>query len=124
MSGKTRFEDQDECGESATAEIVDEVRWQAAQAIDDADVVLIEEKVTVSWRGVKSCDHSDRIQSEVRAALQRWMEQKIYEHREWRYLRAGAKAGTVRCRAWKDWDGTRSCGCSGGIPFYIEFLRR
>ncbi len=127
MNTPIRFEDliePDTCGDSATIAIADEASWATGKTIPGGDIVRVEEIVTVSWHGVSSCDHSDRIQAEVRAALQRWMQAKLYEHRDWRYLRAGAKASTVRCRQWKEpWSGKRSCGCSGGIPFWIEFAK-
>jgi hypothetical protein len=107
-----------------TEEVEDTTTWAEAPAVPSAEIVRIEEVVQVGWSGVSSCDHSDRIQAEVRSHLQRWIEKKLYEHRNWRYLRAGAKASSVRCGSWKDpWTGKRSCGCSGGIPFYIDFAK-
>lgn len=114
--------------ESYTEEKSDELSEEAAElgsiSIQNSDIVRIEENVYVNWSGVSSCNHRSRIESEVRSALKRWVERKMYEHRNWRWVRYGAKASTVRCSQSRDvWTGVKSCGCRGHIPFYIEFRK-
>ncbi len=127
MSEKMRLEDilvEASSSEVTSDEIFDEAAWASTISLPDSDVVRIEEQVPVSWNGVSSCDHTDRIQAEVNAAFRRWIERKLYEHRDWRYLRAGGKPGQVRCGSHKDpWTGKRSCGCRGALPFWIEFAK-
>lgn len=127
MSNKIKFEDLieiDTQSEINTAAEIDEVSWFEEPQAADAGIILIEEKVSVGWSGVDSCHHSDRVQAEVRYDLQKWIQKKLFEHRNWRYIRAGAKASRVSCHQWKDpWSGKRSCGCRGAIPFYIEFRK-
>jgi hypothetical protein len=127
MSEKKKLETilvEESNSEGTFTEITDEASWAQSAPPLDEEVVIVEENVQVSWSGVSSCDHTDRIQAEVRTHLQRWIEKKLYEHRDWRYLRAGAKASSVRCRSWRDtWTGRRSCGCNGVIPFWIEFAK-
>lgn len=103
---------------------LDEVIEFKKLKLKDSDVLKIEENVNHHWRGVTSCGHADRIKNESWTKVQSWAKNKIFEYREYRYVRYGNKAHTVYVEQWKDpITGKRKCGARTTIPCFIEFRR-
>ncbi|MCG2419366.1 hypothetical protein K8089_10055 [Aequorivita sp. F47161] len=92
--------------------------------LSNSDIVRIEEDVRFSWSGVTGCNSNDRAQSEYQQTLKAWVKNKLYEHRNWSWVRYGATEANGRCNSSKDpWTGVRRCGCSGKLKCYIEFRK-
>jgi hypothetical protein len=85
------------------------------------EVLRIEEVVGRRWSGVASCGHSDRIQQEAQTALNEWIQKKLFEYRNLRYIRAGSGEGRARWSTNNPPFGARSCSGSLTMPCYIEF---
>jgi len=90
----------------------------------DSDIVRIEETVPFSWSGVRGCNDNERAQSVYKEVLTNWVKDKMFEHRNWEWVRYGATEANGRCHESRDrWTNERSCGCRGGLKCYIEFLK-
>ena len=86
------------------------------------NILRIEEKVQVTWTGVKGCSrHVDR---NVKKALEKWVKQKMFEHKDLRWVQYGSKKSSFKCSRSKDpWTSVRKCGCLGKVPFFIDFQK-
>ena len=92
--------------------------------LTDSDIVRIEENVPFHWSGVTGCNNHDRAQNEYKKTLTNWVKNKMYEHRNWRWIRYSATEAIGRCTQYRDrWTGKRSCLCRGSLKCYIEFRR-
>lgn len=92
--------------------------------LSNSDIVRIEEDVSFSWSGVTGCNSNDRAQSEYQNTLKAWVKNKLFEYRNWSWVRYGAIEANGRCSQSKDpWTGVRRCGCSGKLKCYIEFRK-
>jgi len=93
--------------------------------IPKSEILRIEEKVYVSWGGVTGCCAQDRIDGSCRAKLEEWAKNKMFEHRQLRWLRYGSLSAQVSCsQSRAPWpDNSRSCRGSVSLPCYIEFTK-
>ena len=112
------------CTDEATITAFDEVTLEVDEKLD-AEVLRIEEQVGLGWRGVRGCGDQDRVNAEARAAMQRWVKDKLFQYRDLDLVRFGNGQGQVRCSSGGgDWGSARWCGCSGSMPCYIEFRKK
>lgn len=112
------------CTEEANFEAFDEITQELAPDLD-AEILRIEENVSLGWRGVRGCGNQDRVNAEARAAMQRWVKDKLFQYRDLDLVRFGNGQGSVRCRSGGGGLGSaRWCGCSGSMPCYIEFKKK
>ena len=89
----------------------------------NSDIVRIEENVPFGWSGVTGCNNNERAQSEYRKTLAEWVKNKMYEYRNWRWIRYGSSEATGRCSQYDDiWTGRR-CNCRGTLKCFIEFRK-
>jgi len=89
------------------------------------EILRIEEKVGLGWRGVRGCGDQSRVNAEAKAAMERWVKDKLFQYRDLDLVRYGNGQGQVRCRSGGgDWGSARWCGCSGSMPCYIEFKKK
>lgn len=110
--------------DTKSTEYIEEAPEAVELSIQKSDIVRIEESVHVSWSGVSGCNHQDTVDNNAKTAMESWVKAKMFEHRNWRWVKYGAGVGNFRCSQRKDpWTSVRSCGCSGHIPCYIEFRK-
>jgi hypothetical protein len=89
------------------------------------DILRIEESVGLGWSGVRGCNSQDRVNAEARAALERWVKDKLFQYRQLDLLRYGNGQGRVSCRSsGGNWGSARRCACSGSLPCFIEFKKK
>lgn len=87
-----------------------------------ADVLRIVESIDISWSGVSNCPSS--VDAETKKYFDAWVGRKMKEHQNLRWKSYGHDGGNYRCTQYRDIDGTRYCGCRGGIKkAYIEFWK-
>ena len=87
------------------------------------DILRIEENVSHSWSGVTNCGHTDRIRRECAGAVERWARNKMFEYRQYRWIRYGNESSRVHITQRNPPFGPRSCGARTSIPCYIEFRK-
>ncbi|MFK5855084.1 MAG: hypothetical protein QM503_03060 [Bacteroidota bacterium] len=93
-------------------------------SIEKSDIVRIEESVYFSWGGVTGCNTQERADGEYSKVLKSWVKNKMYEHRNWRWVRYGTNGVSGTCNSFRDrWTNVRSCGCRGHLKCYIEFRK-
>lgn len=92
--------------------------------IEKSDIVRIEESVRFSWSGVTGCNTQERADAEYSNTLNSWVKNKMFEYRNWRWVRYGTNGVSGSCSRSRDrWTGVRSCGCRGHLKCYIEFRK-
>lgn len=112
------------CRGEANLEAFEEITLDLAPEID-AEILRIEETVSLGWRGVSSCSRQDRINAEARSALELWVKNKLFQYRDLDLIRYGSGEGRVRCSSGGgDWGSARWCSCGGSMPCYIEFKKK
>jgi hypothetical protein len=101
----------------------DEAVNSTTLSIEPSDILRIEEEVSRSFSGVRSCSSPDTHTSNAIIAMNEWVQCKLFENRNLRYIKFGNYGGTAH---WTDrwaWDGTRSCSGYVVIKCYIEFRK-
>jgi len=89
------------------------------------EVLRIEENLPLAWRGVQRCGRQDRVDSEARSALEKWVKDKLFQYRDLEMIGYGNGKGRVRCNSsGGNWGNPRRCGCRGSLPCYIEFRNK
>lgn len=83
---------------AAQTESIDYIEQSKEHSTDD--ILRIENDVVVYWTGVTGCCGSDRINPEVTAAFNQWVQQKKDANPTRIFLRAGAPSSSVNCRSW------------------------
>jgi hypothetical protein len=92
--------------------------------LENADIVRIEEDVPFYWSGVSGCNDNTRAQNEYLKTRNEWAKNKIFEYRQWRWVKFGALSANGRCRQSQDpWTNVRKCSCSGTLKCFIEFIK-
>lgn len=87
------------------------------------DILRLEENVTGRFSGVRSCSDPNVHSAKALAAMNKWAQEKIFEHRDLRYIRFGHLGGNASWRNYTSWDGKRSCSGSVTVKAYIEFRK-
>lgn len=94
--------------------------------IADSEIVRIEGDAPFHWSGVRNCNNDADAQVNYKAAIAKWVQKKMFEHRDWRWVRYGAKSVEGRCTQYTPGTfsgGSRSCLCRGVLKCYIEFRK-
>lgn len=107
------------------ADHTDEMAKLIKPAEPDAEVLRIEEDVYASWSGVRGCCSGDTPNNNVRAAFTKWVQKKLYDYRDLRYIDYGHGGGTAHCSTSNSgWPENRtSCRGSATVKAYIEFVK-
>ena len=107
---------------SASKEI-NEAKEINSLKLEKTDILRLEENVSESFRGVRSCSKPEVHSANALVAMNRWAQAKIFEHRDLRYIRFGHLGGTASWMNHTDWDGKRWCSGSVTVKAYIEFRK-
>jgi len=104
---------------------IEEKAYEAEnRTYDNKDLLTIKEKVFVGYQGVTNCCNQERVNNEVSSALKKWVEKKLFEYRDLRWVRYGCPPTTIRCVQTRDViTGKRRCTGRGTINAYIQFRR-
>lgn len=102
---------------------IDEAIEVANLSLTTDDILRLEEDVSKRFSGVRSCSDPGVHNSNANAALNKWAQTKIFEHRNLRYIRFGHLGGTAHWTNRTSWDGRRSCSGYVVIKCYIEFRK-
>ncbi len=104
---------------------IDEMAAKIKQAAATDEVLRIEEDVYARWSGVRGCCTGDTPNNNVKAAFAKWVQKKLYDYRDLRYIRYGHGGGTANCRTTTSgWpDNRTSCTGSATVKAYIEFVK-
>ena len=93
--------------------------------VEKEQVLRVEETLTASFSGVRSCGDSARAASEAKNRLEQWVQTKLFEYRDLQYLGYGTGEGR---HTWSNSTGPwpenrRSCRGTVTFPAYIEFKK-
>ena len=92
-------------------------------AVGAPSELRIEETIGRTWSGVSGCGDQSRIQAEFQACYNGWVQQKIYEHLNWKVLEHGHGQFDVRTSSSREpWpSNARHCRGSMSGRVYIVF---
>lgn len=93
--------------------------------VDKASIFRVEETLSATFSGVRSCSDSSRALNEAKNRLEGWVQEKLFQYRDLQYLRYGSGEGR---HTWSNstspWpENRRSCRGSVTFPAFIEFKK-
>lgn len=87
--------------------------------LDTVNVLRIESKLTATWSGVRSCRDQDRMIRNTDEKALVWIKDKLFEHRESKWVRYGWYYGKPTVRNSSEPWPSRAESCTGRVEFLI-----
>lgn len=87
--------------------------------LDTVNVLRIESKLTANWKGVQSCGDQDRVYRNTDERALVWIKDKLFEHRDSKWVRYGWYYEKPNVRNWKDDWPSSARNCRGSVEFVI-----
>jgi hypothetical protein len=120
------FENEADWGEPSDSHALDtdEIRdGVGADGVSEEDLIEVKGSVTANWRGTSGCCDQNRVDREVGAAFQRFIDEQKAAHTNLRYAYAKLGAGHGECRKWRAWPNGRRCNGSITAPASAYFYK-
>lgn len=88
-----------------------------------SNILRVEGNVGASWRGVRGCADAPTPRQKVEEAANNWIKEKMFEHKNFKWIKYGWDVPVISIRRWRDPFPDRRNHCSGTANFkiYIEF---
>ena len=103
-----------------------EVKVEDYSSIHKDKILRIETNLYDSWGGVTSCGRISRVRGIVDREAKRWVERKMFEYKNLRWISYGWKYNTARITSGRTPFPNNERWCRGTIttPVFIEFVNK
>lgn len=93
------------------------------KTMDTIQILRIENTLVASWSGVSSCGEIERMKRNTDEKAIIWIKDKLFEHRESKWIRYGWYYETPNVRESKEPWPSNKRSCTGNVKFvaFIEF---